>query len=320
MSAVKNRLEKNLKKLKPWAKRHSIEAFRLFDRDIPEYPYIVDIYGNQPIVFDRRDDVVDADPKKVGHYQEIIQALATLFELDPEKIIVKRRNRDKGGSKYGRLSHEGLSTVVREGVAKFSVNLTDYLDTGLFLDHRILRERVNQESKGKRVLNLFAYTGSFSVFAALGGGTVTTVDMSNTYIEWAKENFKLNGLSTNAHNFVVEDVFQYIKEIAGRQAEKYDLIILDPPTFSNSKSMAQDFEIGEDHQGLIRLTMKHLDPKGVLYFSNNKRDFRMSEKIIEEFKVRDITLETIPSDFRDTKIHRVFEIRSKVPGSFPGTR
>ncbi len=303
---IKNRLEKNLKKLKPWAQRAKIEAYRIYDRDIPEYPYIVDIYGEFILVYDKSDPIKDANK---NHLPEILQAIEGLFKIPTDKVIVKKRERQEGTSQYNKLAETKNYFTVKESQAQFKVNLHDYLDTGLFLDHRPMRYKIYKASKDKKVLNLFCYTGSVSVFAAIGGGTVTSVDMSNTYIQWAKENFTLNNIDLNKHEFITENALEWLEQ--NKTLRKYDLIFLDPPTFSNSKKMLEEFEVERDQNFLVNCCMEMLSPEGVLYFSNNKRKFKISPEITAACSVKDISTETIPQDFHDQKIHHCFEIRKK---------
>lgn len=321
---IRNRLEKNLKKLRPWADRLGIEAFRVYDRDIPEYPFIVDIYGKYVVVADRREKI-DFDREnstlQKRHIDELREAIESL--LQPQDIIFKRRAPQRVGDKgqqYQKLNRSGHCLVIREEPARFIVNLYDYLDTGLFLDHRLLRQRVlkvvtaaaNEAPKPPRFLNLFSYTGSVSVFAALGGANVTSVDLSKPYTEWAMANFKENGVDKGDHVFVVADVLEWIaEESAAKHIQQYDFIFVDPPTFSNSKKMTGTFDVQRDHVKLLRSVAKLLKPQGLLFFSNNKRGFKLDEAIRTEFLVKDISRETLPNDFHDPKIRSAFEIRLK---------
>lgn len=306
MDMIKNRLEKNYKKLKPWADRNRIEAFRLYDRDIPEYPYIVDIYKDHYLVYDKSDAVKD---QKKNHLPHVIEALKALFKTDEAHILIKKRQRQEGLNQYEKLDESEQSFVVRESQALLKVNLQDYLDTGLFLDHRPMRHKIFKSVASKSFLNLFCYTGSVSVFAALGGARTTSVDMSNTYIAWAQENFQLNNIDINSHEFVTANALQWIEDISGKR--KWDVIFLDPPTFSNSKKMMDSFEVERDQDFLVDTTMSLLEPNGVLYFSTNMRKFRLAPQFLEQYVVRDISEETIPQDFHDKKIHYCFEIRHK---------
>lgn len=304
MSVIQNRLEKNLKRLNGWAKQAQVDAWRVYDRDIPEYPFIVEKYGDYFVVWDKSDAVVDAGKY---HLPELLAALKAVFGTDDEHIVQKKRERQEGLKQYERLSEKNSFLTVREGPALLRVNLWDYLDTGLFLDHRPMRARLRKESEGKRVLNLFCYTGSVSVASALGGGTVTSLDMSATYLEWAVENFKLNGLDPAKHRFVQADVLQWLAQPP--DAEPFDLIFLDPPTFSNSKRMQRDFEVEQDQEFLVESCMKRLAPGGTLYFSNNKRRFKLSPKVSGSWRTDDLGEGTIPPDFHDRKIHHCFRIR-----------
>lgn len=306
-SDVIQRIKKNLSKLEPWAERHKIEAYRIYERDIPDYPFIVDRYGSNFIVYDRGDQEIDSKENKLTHLPELIAGLKDFFGATDEQIIIKRRARQKGENQYEKTDARGERQEIQEGDAKFWVNLHDYLDTGLFLDHRLMRERIRKEARGKSVLNLFSYTGSVSVFAALGGGKVTSVDMSSTYIKWSQDNFVLNQIELSQHSFITRNALEYLADRA--VSERFDLIFLDPPTFSNSKKMAESFEVEREQDSLVKNCMRILNPGGVLYFSNNKRSFKISKLISEQFSVRDITAATLPKDFRDPKIHHVFEIR-----------
>ena len=303
---IRNRLEKNFKKLKSWAERHQIEAYRIYDRDIPEYPYIVDIYKDHFLIYDKSDTFKDAGKNHLPH---VIEAIRSLFKCSEEKIIVKKRERQEGTSQYEKLARREEFFVVRESQAQILVNLHDYLDTGLFLDHRPMRQKVFKSAQGKNFLNLFCYTGSVSVFAALGGAQTTSVDMSQTYLSWAEQNFKLNQISPEGHEFVNRNALEYLRKKQGQKL--FNVIFLDPPTFSNSKKMDEVFEVEKDQDFLVEAATSLLLPEGVLYFSNNKRKFKLSENILKKYQVKDLTKESIPQDFHDEKIHHCFEIKNK---------
>ncbi|MBO9668107.1 MAG: class I SAM-dependent methyltransferase [Bdellovibrio sp.] len=306
MIMIKNRLEKNYKKLKSWADRAGIEAYRLYDRDIPEYPFIVDIYKDHFLVYDKGDD----RDKDKNHLPHVIEALEGLFKCDESKIVIKRRERQEGLNQYEKIGEKKETFTVRESQGSFIVNLHDYLDTGLFLDHRPMRQKVFKTVKDKKFLNLFCYTGSVSVFAALGGALSTTsVDMSQTYLRWAQDNFELNKIDPARHSFINANVLEWLDENQGRPT--YDVIFLDPPTFSNSKKMQDSFEVERDQDFLVNACMSMLLPGGVLYFSNNKRKFKISPDLMSKYSIRDITEESIPQDFHDKKIHVCFEIKNK---------
>ena len=303
---LKNRIEKNWKKLKSWAQQQNIEAYRLYDRDIPEFQVIVDRYQDYFVIYDKTDPFKDQG-KDIASITD--KALTDLFRIPANQLIWKSRERQSGLQQYQRLAERNETLVIKEGPAQFHVNLWDYLDTGLFLDHRPMRHKVYKHSQDMRFLNLFCYTGSVSVCAALGGAITTNVDMSATYLDWATANFKQNKITLDDHEFIRKDVLYWLQEFP--IGEKFDRIFLDPPTFSNSKRMEKSFEVERDQEFLITNTMKHLKPEGILFFSNNKRKFRLHEKIISTYHVTDISEETIPRDFHDQKIHQCFEIRWK---------
>ena len=308
MNDVARRIEKNVKKLEPWANRHQIEAYRIYERDIPEYPFIVDRYKDHFVVYDRGNEI-DTTEEKQQHLPDVMMGLMELFDTDADHIIIKRRARQKGENQYEKIDARGDRQVIREGEALFWVNLYDYLDTGLFLDHRLMRQRIMKESTGKDVLNLFSYTGSVSVFAALGGGRVTSVDMSSTYIKWSQDNFELNEIPVGPHQFLNRNALEYLADRTVQ--ERFDMIFLDPPTFSNSKKMNESFEVEREQELLVNHCMRLLKPNGVLYFSNNKRSFKIAAPLKSQYLINDITALTLPKDFRDAKIHHVFEIRAQ---------
>ncbi len=305
MDMIKNRLEKNLKKLKPWAERLKIEAYRLYDRDIPEYPFIVDVYKDHYVIYDKSDYYVDMDKQHLPH---VFEAVMFIFKCSDEKIVIKKRERQEGLNQYEKLTAKNETMTIRESQALLKVNLYDYLDTGLFLDHRPMRQKVFKTAQDKKFLNLFCYTGSVSVFAALAGARTTSIDMSQTYLRWAQDNFELNQIDVNSHSFINENVIEWLRRNEGAPA--FDIIFLDPPTFSNSKKMSDSFDVERDQDFLVESCMSMLNPNGVLYFSNNKRKFKISANIQAKFKVKDITEESIPQDFHDKKIHTCFEIKN----------
>ncbi|MEK6627509.1 MAG: class I SAM-dependent methyltransferase [Bdellovibrionota bacterium] len=303
---IQNRLEKNFKKLQVWSEKNKIEAYRLYDRDIPEFPFIVDRYKNYFVVYDKS-QLIDEEK---NHLPLLIDAIKNLFKIQDSEIILKKRQKQKGLEQYQKLDQKNEKIIVKENGVELYVNLWDYLDTGLFLDHRPMRYQFLKKSKG-RFLNLFCYTASVSVMAAKSGATTYSVDMSKNYLEWAQENFKLNKLSIKDHFFLEEDVLQFIIQAPEWPdfVASFDTIFLDPPTFSNSKSMKTDFDVERDQTRLVSDVMKLLKPNGTLYFSNNKREFRLSDEISQKFKVKNITKDTIPIDFHDQKIHHCYEIK-----------
>lgn len=311
-TALKNRLIKNQKKLKSYLGKNQIEAYRLYNKDIPEYPYLIDIYGKHAVIYEQGKKLQEEDQNlREIHQGNIETALTEVIGIEPALQHFKIREKQKGNEQYRALDPRSQDFfVVNEPPFKFLVNLERYLDTGLFLDHRPLRQFLVNNSQGKKVLNLFCYTGSLSVAAAKGGGIVTSIDMSNTYLDWAFENFLLNELDPKQHVFYQADV---LKELLIRKEnnELFDLIVLDPPSFSNSKRMEEDLDIERDHPLLIRDSMALLAPGGTLYFSTNKRKFELHNIITQHYKVKEISQWSIPQDFHQTNIHRAFAIERR---------
>jgi 23S rRNA (cytosine1962-C5)-methyltransferase len=304
-----NRLRKNWKHLQKWARREAISCYRVYDADMPEFPLAADLYGSWLHVseYQRRHSLTPEE--HVLWLEGSTEALARVFELPPEQIFVKTRQRQKGTQQYEKTADIRHEIVVQEGGLQFLVNLSDYLDTGLFLDHRHARALVRDWAAGKRVLNLFAYTGSFTVYAAAGGAvSTTTADLSNTYLAWAQRNLGLNGLSGPQHAFVRADVLQWLDQ---SPTTLYDLIILDPPTFSNSKMMKDVLDTQRDHPKLINGCLNQLAPGGCLFFSTNYRNFRLEKEQLNSPDILDITSKTIPPDFRNKKIHASYLIKKQ---------
>lgn len=306
LKTIQNRIEKNYKHRLKIAKREGFEAFRIYEKDIPEFPFIVDVYKDNAVIYEKRDEEIDAE--KFDHFGFIISAVKNVLNIPEEKVIIKSRFKQKGATQYIKLEEKNEFMGIQEYQANFLVNLHDYLDTGLFLDHRPLRQIVYKGSQGKKVLNLFSYTASISVMAALGGARqVTSVDMSATYQEWARKNFEHNNIPVKDHNFITDSTMDYLE----KASQRFDMIILDPPTFSNSKKMEEDFEVEKDQVFLIKHCMRLLASDGVLYFSNNKRSFKIDPAVLELAHVQDITNKTIPEDYRNNKIHHCFKITHK---------
>lgn len=305
-SPLFNRIKKNLRQLKSYLAQNQVSCYRVFDWDMPEYPLCVDIYEDVIHIaeYKTRHQLDDIAYKK--WLEECSAVIQTLFNKEEDQLFFKMRERQKGLSQYEKVDSKQHFFEVQEQGIKFKVNMHDYLDTGLFLDHRITRQRVRLEAKGKHVLNLFAYTGAFSVYAAIGGAfSTTTVDLSNTYLNWAKENFKLNQISLARHDFIKTDAKEWVKQ---KPQKKYDIIVLDPPTVSRSKMAKTKFDIQPDHPELINHTLNHLVEGGVLYFSNNFREFQFQQELINASSIEDIALQTIPPDFRNKIIHRCWRI------------
>ena len=311
ITAFANRLGKNAKHYLKWARRHNIEAWRLYDRDIPQFPFAIDVYGGQ-IHLQEYDTGWLMPPEEYEAWlAEVLEAVAFITGFAPADIHLKRRERQKGTQQYEKTGRAGEDFIVHEHGRRFWVNLEKYLDTGLFLDHRNTRQRVGEMAAGKRFLNLFAYTGSFSVYAATGGAAASeTVDLSNTYLDWARRNFELNGIDEARHQIVRADVFQYL-QAAAQAGKPFDLIVMDPPSFSNSKKMLDILDIQRDHQKLIDGAMALLASDGLLFFSNNLRSFALDEAVAQKYAVKDISKQSVPEDFRNKKIHQCWEIRHR---------
>ena len=311
ITAFANRLGKNAKHYLKWARRHNIEAWRLYDRDIPQFPFAIDVYGGQ-IHLQEYDTGWLMQPEEYETWlSEVLEAVAFITGFAPADIHLKRRERQKGTQQYEKTGKAGADFIVHEHGRRFWVNLEKYLDTGLFLDHRNTRQRVGEMAAGKRFLNLFAYTGSFSVYAATGGAAASeTVDLSNTYLDWARRNFELNGIDEARHQIVRADVFQYL-QAAAQAGKTFDLIVMDPPSFSNSKKMLNILDIQRDHQKLIDGAMALLASDGLLFFSNNLRSFALDEAVAQKYAVKDISKQSVPEDFRNKKIHQCWEIRHR---------
>lgn len=311
---VANRLRKNQRKLKSWRQREDVTCYRLYDADLPEYAAAVDVYeedGGQARTFlhvqeyAAPQDIPEADARRRAG--ELLAAVREVFAVPTEQIALKSRERGKGGSKYGRMQQRGEFVNVREGAARLRVNLHDYLDTGLFLDHRPMRRHIAAEAQGKRFLNLFSYTGAVSVQAAVGGAASTTsVDLSATYLQWASDNLVLNGIGGDRHRLVQADVLQWLEV----ERHRFDVIFCDPPTFSNS-ARADDFDVQRDHVRLLQAAIARLTTNGILYFSNNFRRFRFDNEAVATFaECQDISPLTIPMDYqRNPRIHRCWRLR-----------
>lgn len=300
-----NRLQKNLRQLGKWARREQVECYRVYDADMPEYAVAVDLYRDWVHVQEYAAPKSIAPEKAQARLLDALAAIPPALGVDPRQVVVKRRERQAGSRQYERQGSEGRFMEVSEGGARLLVNLTDYLDTGLFLDHRPMRLRLQQEAAGKRFLNLFCYTGTATVHAAKGGArSSTSVDLSRTYLDWARRNLSLNGFS-DKHRLEQGDVMEWLEG----HREAYELIFIDPPTFSNSKRMEGVFDVQRDHVRLIDLAMARLAEGGVLYFSNNFRKFVLDETLQQRYRVEEITASTRAPDFaRNDKIHRAWRI------------
>jgi len=300
-SPFKNRIRKNYRHIRKWAKRTGTNAFRIYDRDIKEYPLAIDYYDGRFCVNyfssgeEERPDLEDAAREAIG----------AIFGAGEEKISWRTRIRREKTEQYEKVGEaKEFFTVLEYGV-KFQVNLTDYLDTGLFLDHRETRQLVAAAARGKRLLNLFAYTCSFSVHAAAHGAVFTkSVDMSNTYTDWGRDNFLLNDLPLKNNPIVRADCLKFLDEETG----KYDVIVIDPPTISRSKKMDQLFDVQVDYGTLITKALRLLAPGGTIFFSTNSRKFVFDTKLFPQCVITNITQKTLPIDFHDQKIHQCWKI------------
>ncbi len=298
-----NRLLKVYKHFSKIARKQNIACYRFYDHDLPEFPFAIDWYNGvvHAAEYKRRHGMEDAEHEV--WLQSCKEVLAAVLEISPDNIFMKIRQRKAGRQgQYEKFDEQKVERIVPENGLSFIINLTDYLDTGLFLDHRITRGMVREEAKGMNVLNLFCYTGSFSVYAAAGGAaTVTSVDLSKTYLNWAKRNMQYNKLYKDTqHDFIHGDVMEWLNYMP---ADAYDIIVCDPPTFSNSKRMEDNFDVQRDHVALLKKLLKGCTETGKIYFSNNYKDFVLDRDSIPATIVKDITGQTTPFDFQG-KLHR----------------
>lgn len=298
-----NRLKKNFQHLQKWAKREHITSYRVYDADLPEYAFAIDIYNDHAVLQEYAAPATIPLHKVEQRSLDVIQTTPAILGISPENLVVKQRKAQKGSQQYQKMAKTDHGMIVTEGQAQFKVNLYDYLDSGLFLDHRLLRQRFAQLAPGTRFLNCFCYTATASVHAALAGAITTNVDLSRTYLQWGEDNFKLNHLDVRRHHFIQDDCVEWLR----RCREWFDVIFLDPPSFSNSKRMPTTLDVQRDHIVLIDSAMRLLLPGGKLYFSTNLRHFKLSPLISERYDVKDISAETIDQDFkRDQRIHQCF--------------
>jgi 23S rRNA (cytosine1962-C5)-methyltransferase len=302
-----NRLKKVYRILGKQARQQGISCYRLYDRDLPEFPLIIDLYGDEVLVTEYRSQHRLTDEEYERWLDDSLEVVLHVLGRTPEQIHLKERKRKENRQdQYQKTDNKKVFFEVKEGGLTFLVNLTDYLDTGLFLDHRLTRDLVRKDAKDKRVLNLFCYTGSFSVYAADGGAReVVSVDLSNTYLDWARKNMELNGFVGTQYRFERADVLQYLPQV---QNGSFDLIVLDPPTFSNSKSMQDVFDVQLMHVELINTCLEKLAPGGLLYFSTNARKFIIDADAIHGV-VKETTAATTPFDFKGKLLRWCYTIR-----------
>jgi len=302
MTMLINRLRKNQRILGKWARQQNIECFRVYDRDLPEYAFAIDCYGQYVQMAEYQAPSEISDEKVSARRKQAIAAVQEVFGLPRENIVLKSRERQRGTQQYEAQDRSKTFFFVNEGPARFWINLKDYLDTGLFLDHRPIRQFIRENAKGKSFLNLFCYTASASVQAALGGATSTlSIDLSNTYLDWARRNFLLNKIGGKNHRLKKADCIDYLSS----KYEKFDLIFLDPPTFSNSKSSSNVLDVQKDHGTLIRNAMNKLERDGLLIFSTNKLNFKLDSESLKKFEIRDYTKSSL------RKIHQTWLISHK---------
>jgi len=307
LQSFANRLQKVNRHISKWARRQGITCFRIYDLDMPEFPFCIDRYGEYLHIAEYKAGHKMSDEEHDVWLQECMDTIAVTLNVLPENIYLKERRRlSRRTEQYEKVSEESKFIIAEEQGLKFKVNLTDYLDTGLFLDHRPLRKTFREEAKDKRVLNLFSYTGAFSVYAADGGAAaVTTVDLSKTYLQWAQENMELNGLMNDEHTFIQSDVMLFLKQ---EPTALYDLVFVDPPAFSNSKRLKGTWDTQRDHATMLFYILKQVKPGGVIYFSNNLRSFEPQFENLKASSIKDISLQTIPEDFRNKQIHYCYRI------------
>ena len=298
-----NRLRKRSRHLAKWARRTATSCYRVYDCDVPEIPLVIDWYEGRLHVsaYARADDPL----RDNVWVDEMTAAAASALGVAREDAFAKRRAGQPGTEQYGKLADSRATFTVTEAGLRFLVNLSDYVDTGLFLDHRETRARVGREAAGKRFLNLFCYTGAFTVHAAAAGAIATTsVDLSKTYLEWAGENLRLNALAGPQHELIRADALEFL----ARETGPYDLAVLDPPTFSNSKKMRGALDLQRDHAALVNATLRRLTPGGVLWFSTNFRRFKLDAAALEASAIEDLSRATLPEDFPDPRTRYCWRI------------
>lgn len=306
-----NRLRKNAKHFRKWAKARGLGCFRVYDRDIPEFPYAVDVYGTAVVLVEYPRRNARSRGSVEDERTAALDVVTRVMEVPAERVFTKTHlPMPWGQTQYGRLdASRTVWETVEENGLKFRVNLTDYLDVGLFMDHRDTRQRVRGEARGKRVLNLFCYTGAFTVYAAAGGAAATvSVDLSNTYLDWAEENLTLNGLADARHRLVRADATAWLQASAEDGAERFDVIVLDPPSQSVSKRMDRGFNVQRDQRKLLLHARALLSPGGALYFSTNFKGFELDPRGVEGAQVQELTPGSLPEDFQRKDIHRCWRI------------
>lgn len=312
-----NRLVKMNRHIAKWARRQKITCYRIYDRDIPQFPFVIERFEDCLSVSEYKTSRSLEGPEQETWIATCMEILSRVTEIKPESIFLRERERKKGSNQYTKQEVSDRSIIAKESELKFKLNLSNYLDTGLFLDQRITRSKVRDESAQKYFLNLFAYTGSFSVYAAKGGATTVSVDLSKTYTAWCRENLALNGFDAHimgereirperlkpgrGHLVIQHDVLDFLDMIPD---STFDLAVVDPPSFSNSKRMDGTFDVQRDHASLLQSVLRAIKPGGVIYFATNLRTFKMDEASLKNATCKDITRSTIPNDFRNLKVYR----------------
>lgn len=307
-----NRLQKVDRHISKWARRQGVTCYRIYDNDLTNFPLVIDRYEQAVHVAEyQRQHSLD-EFQHQAWLESCLDIIAKILEVPRFLVFFKERKRQKGQQQYEKVDTEKQQRLVQENGLNFLVNLSDYLDTGLFLDHRNTRQMVREQAEGQHFLNLFAYTGSFTVYAAAGGAlTTTTVDLSNTYLDWAKANLVVNSFADQIdkrHYLIKADVKQYLDSLRSGQ---FDLVVLDPPTFSNSKMMREELDTQRDHVALLNRVIFATRPGGTIYFSTNYRSFKLDEANIKGVEIEEISQRTIPQDFKNKKIHRCFRMLVK---------
>lgn len=303
----RRRLTKRAHHLRRWPTKQGITCFRLYDRDIPEIPLVVDRYEDHLHICEY-ERPHDRDVAQHADWLDLLVRTASeTLDVLPSHVFLKRRVPQRGPTQHNRLADHRYELTVQEGGLKFLVNLSDYVDTGLFLDHRITRSMVHKAAAGADVLNLFGYTGTFTAYAAVGGArSTTTVDWSRTYLDWARRNLALNGFNHPCHEFVRADAREFLASL--RPGPRFDLAIVDPPTFSNSKRTDQDWSIQDGYIELLNQLLAHMKAGGMVFFSTNFRRFKFDASVLQATQVREISQQTVPPDFRNRRIHRCWRI------------
>jgi 23S rRNA (cytosine1962-C5)-methyltransferase len=301
-----NRVRKNARHWGRWARRNGVDCYRVYDRDIPEFAFALDVYGDRAHLQEYVRHPEPDGPERRSWRAAAHAAAAQALELPATRVILKAREQRAGGQ-HEKTGRKGRDFIVAEQAHRFIVNLEAHLDTGLFLDHRITRALVEQDARGRRFLNLFCYTGSFTVYAAAGGATGSIgIDLSNTYLDWARRNLELNRIDMQRHALVRADVLRWLPQ-AHTSGERFDLIVLDPPVLSRSKAMAENLDVQRDHAQLIAGCARLLAPGGILYFSTNLQRFKPAADAFSGLQAHEISERTVPPDFRNRRIHRCWK-------------